>query len=256
MNASLAVPAYAACGFLIVLSAWLRSTRPAPLALIVLLFVTLGGPLSAHLSGAAHRYSDGLMLASKITHLQLLTVGVAVWLLVTHALSSRAADSVPRLSECVVNSIIAIAIGAGISLGFRAADADPLTGAGRDLRVVLFSFPLCVAAAFFRDHRSTDAMLPAWLRRAETSGCTSVMTLGLALLYLGELFPFPTYALHGWKLAATLAVPSALALVIVGCVPHVYCAQGAGANAARKQLVGGHGGRDLSDRVEAGHPVL
>jgi hypothetical protein len=258
MNASLAVPAYAACGFLIVLYAWVRSTRPAHLVLLLLLYAALGGPLLAYLPGVAHRYADGLTLAKKITHLQLLTVGVTVWLLVRHALFSRAADSAPRLSEYLGNSIIAVAIGAGISVGFHAGDADPLTGAGRDLRVILFSFPLCLAVAFFRDHRSEDAMVPAWLRRAETSLCTSVMTLGLALLYLGQLFPFPTYALHGWRLAATLAVPSALALVIVGCVPHVYCAQGAGVTGAAKQPAGGYAGRSAGGGPVAvsGHPVL
>jgi hypothetical protein len=241
MSASLAAPAYAACGFLIVLYAWLRSTRPAHLALVLLLYVALGGPLLAHLPGVPHRYTDGLLPASKVLHLQLLTVGVTVWLIVTHALSRRAADSAPRLAEYVGNSIIAIVIGSAISLGFHAGDADPLTGAGRDLRLILFSFPLCIAAAFFRDHRSEDAMVPAWLRRAETSGCTLVMTLGLALLYLGQFFPFPTDALHGWRLVATLAVPSTLAVVIVGCVPH--CAQRVGANAATNRPVGGHRAR-------------
>jgi len=215
MNASLAVPAYAACGFLIVLYAWLRSTRPAHLALVLLLYVALGGPL---------------LPASKVLHLQLLTLGVTVWLITNHALSRRAADSAPRLAEYVGNSIIAIVIGAGVSLGFHAGDMDPLTGAGRDLRLILFSFPLCIAAAFFRDHRSEDATVPAWLRRAEASGCTLVMTLGLALLYLGQFFPFPADALHGWRLAATLAVPSTLAVVIVGCVPR--CAQRVGGNPA------------------------
>ena len=52
----------------------------------------------------------------------------------------------------------------------------------------------------------------------------------LALLYLGQFFPFPADALHGWRLAATLAVPSTLAVVIVGCVPR--CAQRVGGNPA------------------------
>jgi hypothetical protein len=254
MSANLAVSAYALCGFLIVLYAWVRSARPARLVLVLLLYVALGGLLLAYLPGLARRYTDGLAPATKLAHLQLVTVGVTVWLLVTHAIASRAADSPPRFFFYVVSGIIAVTTGALISLGFHSPDGDQLMGAGRDLRAILFSVPLCVSAAFFRDHRSKQAMVPAWLQRAETSGCTAVMILGLVLLYLGELFPFPTDALHGWRLAAMLAVPSALAVVIVGCVPHR--AQGAGANAARKQLVGGHGGRDLSDRVEAGRPVL
>jgi len=85
-----------------------------------------------------------------------------------------------------------------------------------------------------------------------------VMTLGLALLYLGELFPFPTYPLHGWKLAASLAVPSTLALVIVGCVPRVYCAQVAGAPSAAKQPARRYAGRSTGGGPVAvsGHPVL
>jgi hypothetical protein len=258
MNASLAVPAYAACGLLIVLYAWVRSARPVKLVLVSLFYVALGGALLAYLPGVARRYPDGLTLASKITHLQLLTVAVMVWLLVRHALSSRAADSAPRLSQYVVNSIIAIAIGAGISLGFHAGDAAPLTGAGRDLRVILFSFPLCLAAAFFRDCRIENATLPAWLRGAEIFGCTLVMTSGLALLYLGALFPFPTHALQGWKLAATLAVPSTLALVIVGCGPRVYCARGVAATDVAKPSAGGYAGRGAGGEPVAasGHPVF
>ena len=256
MSANLAVSAYALCGFLIVFYAWVRSARPARLVPVLLLYVALGGLLLAYLPGVARRYTDGLAPASKIAHLQLVTVGVTVWLLVTHALSRRAADSPPRFFAYVVSGIIAVTTGALISLGFHSPDGDQLMGAGRYLRAILFSVPLCVAAAFFRDHRSKDAMVPAWLKRAETSGCTSVMILGLALLYLGELFPFPTDALHGWRLAAMLAVPSALAVVIVGCVPHR--AQRVGATGAAKQPVRGCADRSAGGDPVAvsGHPVL
>jgi hypothetical protein len=84
------------------------------------------------------------------------------------------------------------------------------------------------------------------------------MALGIALLYLDQMFPFPTHALQGWRLAAMLAVPSTLALVIVGCVPRICRTQGAGANGAAKQPVGGYGGRSAGGDPVAvsGHPVL
>ena len=111
-------------------------------------------------------------------------------------------------------------IAAGISLVFRSGDAEPLVGTGRDLRVVLLSFPLCAAVAFFRDHWAEDTTRPAWLRRAETAGCASVMALGIALLFFGELFPFATDVLQGRRLAALVALSSSLAVMIGACVPY------------------------------------
>jgi hypothetical protein len=228
MSANLAVLAYAVCGFLIVVSAWVRSIRPASVAIALLVYVALGGPLFAHFASVVHLRPSGLTMSSKIAHVQLVTIGIMVWLIVRYAFASRAAGDPPRFSGFVMNCFIMVLTGAGICFAFHVGDADPLSGAGRDLWVILFSFPLCVAAAFFRDHRVEGAKLPAWLRLGETWGCTSVMALGLASLYLGESFPFPTDTLQGWRLAAMLAFPSVMALVIGGCVPYFDRVEGIG----------------------------
>jgi hypothetical protein len=172
MNGSLPVLAYAACGFLIVVYAWGRSTTPPSrlgVGVALLLYVAAGGPFLAHIASLRHQQVDGLMAASKIAHVQLVTIGLTVWLIVRRAILRRASGDPPRFSGYVVNSVIAFAIGVGICLAFHSGDTDPLAGAGRDLQVILISFPLCAAVACFRDHRAEDLIAPAWLRRAEAS---------------------------------------------------------------------------------------
>jgi uncharacterized protein (DUF1330 family) len=231
VNGNLGILTYAACGFLIVVYAWGRSNvPPANLRLVLLVYLALGGPLFVHTASAAHRQGGGLMVAGKIAHVQLVTIGMAVWLMQRHASFNRKPGDPPRFSAYLANSIIAAILAAGISFVFHSGDADPLSSTGRDLRVVLVSFPLCAAVAFFRDHWTGDTTRPAWLRRTETAGCVSVMALGIALLVFGELLPFATDMLRGWKLAVVIALSSALALMIGSCVPHTCSADDAGAD--------------------------
>jgi hypothetical protein len=178
------------------------------------------------MASAGHQQPGELMSARRVAHVQLVTVGLMVWLIVHRAFSCRASGDAARFSAFVVNSRLAIAVGAGVCVAIHAGDADPLAGAGRDLRVILIGFPLCAAVTFFRDHRAPDMATPAWLARAETSGCMSVMALGLALLYLGQLCPFPIDALQGWRLAAVLTLPGTMALVIGGCALPIDRADG------------------------------
>jgi hypothetical protein len=232
VNGSLGVLAYAACGFLIVVYAWGRSNVPPPnLRLVLLVYLALGGPLFAHAVSGANQQASVVMVAGKIAHVQLVTIGMAVWLMQRHAYFSRKPGDPPRFSAYLANSIIAAILAAGISLVFHSGDVDPLASTGRDLRLILLSFPLCAAVAFFRDHWAGDTTRPAWLRRTETAGCVSVMALGIALLIFGNLFPFATDVLRGWRLAVVIALSSALALMIGGCVPHTRSADDAGADA-------------------------
>src|SRR5262245_38655278 len=219
MNGNVVVLAYAACGFLIVVYAWGWSNMPPPnLRLVLLVYLALGGPLFARAAGGMHQQPGSLMMAGKIAHVQLVTIGMAVWLMQRYAYFSRVPGRAPGFSAYIANSIVAALAAAGVSLIFHSADPDPLVSAGNDLRGVLLSFPLCAAAAFFRDHWAGDTTRPAGLRRVETAGCVSVMVLGIALLFLVELFPLAT-VFQGWKLGVLIALASAMALIIGTCVP-------------------------------------
>jgi hypothetical protein len=222
MNGNMVVLAYAACGFLIVVYAWGRSKVPPPnLRLVLLVYLGLGGPLFAHAVSGTQQQPGGLMVAGKIAHVQLVTIGMAVWLMQRHAYFNRVPGNAPCFSAYIANSIVAALAAAGVSLIFHSGDADPLAGAGYDLRGILLSFPLCAAAAFFRDHSPGDITRPAGWRRAETAGCVSVMVLGIALLFFAELFPLAN-VLPGWRLGVLIALSSAIALTIGSCVPGIH----------------------------------
>jgi len=221
MSGNVVVLAYAACGFLIVVYAWGWSNMPPPnLRLVLLVYLALGGPLFAHAAGGMHQQPGSLMMAGKIAHVQLVTIGMSVWLMQRYAYFSRVPGEPPGFSAYIANSIVAALAAAGISLLFHSVDPDPLVSAGYDLRGVLLSFPLCAAAAFFRDHWAGDTTRPPGLRCVETAGCVLVMVLGIALLFFVELFPLAA-VFQGWRLGLLIALSSAMALIIGSCVPGI-----------------------------------
>jgi hypothetical protein len=156
------------------------------------------------------------MIPRTIARLQLLTEALCC------LMTRRAvADGAPSFSGFVVKSFAAILIGLGISLVIHAVAGDPPAEATHDLRSIVFGLPLCLAAAFFRDHQVVDRKLPTWLRCAEESGCTTTMVLGLLMLYLGQIVPLPIDTLHGWRFGVTMTLPASLAIVIGACVPYI-----------------------------------
>jgi hypothetical protein len=185
----------------------------------LLVYLALGGPLFAHAVGGMHQQPGGLMVAGKIAHMQLVTIGMAVWLMQRHAYFNRMPGGAPGFSAYIANSIVAALAAASVILVFHSGDAEPLAGTWYDLRGVLLSFPLCAAAAFFRDHWAGDTTRPAGLRRVETAGCVAVMVLGIALLFFGELFPLAADSLQGWRLGVLVILSSSLAIMIGTCVP-------------------------------------
>jgi hypothetical protein len=94
--------------------------------------------------------------------------------------------------------------------------------AGNALPPSHLSFPLCTAVALCGDDWVEGTAPPAWLRFAEAPGCTSVMALSIALLYFGDMLTFRAGALTARALGLLIVLPSGLALVIGGYVPHIY----------------------------------
>ena len=77
VSGNVGLAAYATCGFVIVVYAWRRSSVQACKLWIVLLAdLALGGPLLAQAAPAS-----GLTTTGRIAHLQLLTIGMTVWLM-------------------------------------------------------------------------------------------------------------------------------------------------------------------------------
>jgi MFS family permease len=166
-----------------------------------------------------------------------LTVGVTVWLLQRYSFFRREPGEPLRFFAYVVNGIIAAAVAAGICLAFHLDDPDPLAASHGDLPLVLLTFLLCTAVAACCDDWVADKAPPVWWRVAEAAGCALVMAAGMGIVvtYLSDSLPFSIAALPAWKVALLVTMPSALALVIGACVPHIYRSAWRAATARRQQ---------------------
>jgi hypothetical protein len=145
-----------ACGFVIVVYAWRSCAQPCKRGLILFAYLFLGGPLFAQVAILTRPLSGGLTATGRIAHIRLLTIGMMVWPMQRQAYLTPAPVDPPRLSSQIVNSLIAAVIAIGLCFVFHSGTEDPMIATGRDMRVILLSFPLCAAVAFFRDHWAGD----------------------------------------------------------------------------------------------------
>jgi hypothetical protein len=209
------------------------------LALGVFIYLVLAIPFFGQVMGMSDQQTGGLTTAAKVTLVRLLTVGVTVWLLQRYAFFRREPGEPLRFFAYVVNGIIAAVVAAGICLAFHLGDPDPWTASHGDLPLILLSFLLCTAVAACCDDWVEDKAPPVWWRFAEAAGCALVMAAGMGIImtYLGETLPPPlrVAALPAWKIALLVTMPSALALVIGACVPHIYRSAWRAATARRQQ---------------------
>jgi hypothetical protein len=151
--------------------AWGRShPQPCKLGITLRAYLALGGPLFAQGATLTHQPVGGLTATGRIAHVQLLTIGMVVWLMHRQTYLTPRSTDPPRFSAQITNCLIAVLIAVGICFVFYSGTEARKTGTGRDLRIILSSVPLCAAAAFFRDHWAGDASRPGWLRRVEAAG--------------------------------------------------------------------------------------
>ena len=207
------------------------------LALGVFFYLVLAIPFFALLMGMPQQQAGGLLVAAKVTLARLSTVALTVWLLQRHAFFRREPGEPPRFFAYAVNGAICAAAAAGVCLVFHFADADPLAGARGDLPLILLTFLLCTAVAACCEDWVGETTPPVWWRPAEAAGCALAMAagMGIVVVYMPDLLPFPVAALPAWKLAVLIAMPSALALVIGACVPHIYRSARRAATARREE---------------------
>jgi hypothetical protein len=189
------------------------------LALAMFVYLVVVSVFLAHLPGAPHSAENSLLMCGKITLARLFAVAVTVWLMQNFPKLHRSPGETPHYFAYVVCGVIAGAASAGVCLIFRIEDASPLVGLGNDLPVILLSGILCAMVALCCDDWPGDAIPPARLRWAEAAACGSVMAVGIALIYAANLLPleFPPLMLAAW-----IGLPTIMALVIGGWVPHIY----------------------------------
>jgi type IV secretory pathway TrbD component len=203
------------------------------LALCVFLYLAAVGVIFAHMPGVPQQSEGGLVMSAKIALVRLVAVGVTVWLMQRIAFFRRQRGDPPRFFAYVLCGVIASAVAVGVCLFFDLSNSDLLGVVHRDLPLVLLSGVLCAAIAFCCDDWVEDTAPPVWLRFAEAACCGAVVAMGALLVYYGDLLPMPTTDWPRWMLAAWIVLPSVLAMVIGGCVPHIYRSARRAANARR-----------------------
>ena len=181
------------------------------------------------------QHAAGLMTAVKVTSVRLGTIALTVWLMQRYAFFHRVPGDPPRFFAYVLNGLIAAAVAAGIGLLFHPGNPDPL--AAGDVAPILLSSLMCMALALCCDDWVADTMPPGWLRLAEAAGCAVAVGLGMVLIvvFLPEALKIPSDKLVGLTLVMLFAFPSALALMIGGCVPHIYRSARRAATARRDE---------------------
>jgi hypothetical protein len=177
----------------------------------------------------------GLMTAVKVTSIRLGTIALTVWLMQRYPFFRRAPGDPPRFFAYALNGLIAAAVAAGIGLAFHLGNPNPL--AAGDLAPIVLSFMMCTALALCCDDCVAETVPPIWLRLAEAAACSIAVALGMALIvtYLPEALLIPSARLSGSTLVMLFAFPSALALMIGGCVPHIYRSARRAATARRDE---------------------
>jgi MFS family permease len=207
------------------------------LALGIFLYLVLAIPFFGQVMDLSHQQTGGLTTAAKVTLVRLLTVGVTVWLLQRYAFFRREPGEPLRFFAYVVNGVLAAVVSAGICLAFHLDDPDPLAASHGDIPLILLTFLLCTAVAACCNDWVKDQAPPLWWRFAEAAGCGLVMAAGMGIVvtYLSGTLPFPVAKLEAWQIALLVAMPSALAMVIGACVPHIYRSAWRAATVRRQQ---------------------
>jgi len=190
------------------------------LAVALFLYLILAGWVFAYVAKITQEPIHGVLMASKITLVRVLTIGTTIWLMQRFPFFRRAPGDPPRFFAYLVNGVIAAAVAYAISQPFEQIHA------GSPLAPTLLSFTLCATVAFCCDDWIEDATPPAWLRFAEATGCALIMAVSMTLLYFSRLLSFPPESQQPLLLPLLISLPSGLAFVIGGYVPHLYrCAR-------------------------------
>jgi hypothetical protein len=177
----------------------------------------------SHLPHVAHPPGSGIVMALKVALARLITIGVVIWLMQRFAFFRRKLGDPPKYFAYVISGVITSAVAAAVCLPFVIGNPDgPLNAMRDNLPVIALSAMLCAILAFCCDDWPKDSAAPIRLRFAEAGGCAAVVAFGTSLMYFGDMLPTQIGDLTGWMAVAWIVLPSTMALIIGGFVPHIY----------------------------------
>ena len=184
-------------------------------------------------AGAPDQAPIGLAIPSKIALARVAAVGLTVWLMQRYAFFRRSAGEPPRYHAYLLNGLLAGVLAAIVCVAFHFGNAA-LTR--EDIPVITLSVLLCTAVALCCDDSPDEPARPHRLRVLEALGCGAVMASGTGILYFLKLLPVAG-TMSGGMLAAWIALPTAMAMMIGGFVPHIYRRARVAAAARRDEAV-------------------
>ncbi len=189
-------------------------------------FVYLGGlsVFFVHLAGPGQQAQPALMMAFKIALARVASISVVIVLMQKFAFFRRAAGESRKYFAYVVCGVISAVFAAFVCLPFAFGYSGGFSaGVQSSVPVVTLSGLLCVVIAFCCDNYPNDNVeVPGWARLVEAAACGAMMALGASFFYFGGLMPPGMRIMGGGMVAAWIAMPSIMALVIGASVPHIY----------------------------------
>lgn len=180
-----------------------------------LLLVTI---VFSYANGGPDRSGIQLMIPSKIALARIATVIMTIWLIQRFTFFRRSAGEPMRYHAYLLAGIIAGVTAAAVCVAFHFGTASLTLD---DVPVIALSALLCAAVALCCDDSPEEPMRPVRLRLIEALGCGAAMAAGTALLYAVRAMPVAG-GMSGWVLAAWITLPTAMAMMIGGFVPHIY----------------------------------
>ena len=184
----------------------------------IFLYLLLVSLVFSYATGGPDQMPVGLALPSKIALARIAAVGLTVWLMQRYTFFHRAPGEPPRYHAYLLNGMIAGALAAVVCVLFHLGTP---TLSREDIPVITLSALLCTAVALCCDDSPAEAAPRPRLRLLEAIGCGAVVAIATILLYSLRLMPVAS-SMSGWNLAAWITLPSAMAMMIGGFVPHIY----------------------------------
>lgn len=194
-------------------------------ALALGIFVYLGvlTVFFSHLPDVSQTAAGGLVMAFRVAIARLAAISVMIWLMQRFSFFRRASGEPHKYFAYFVCGVITSAVAAAACVPFALSYATGfVSGMADGIAVVFLTGILCAVLAFCCDDWPEDSTPPRWLRPVEAMASGAVMAFGTSLIYYGGWMPPSMHDLHGWMVVAWIALPSAMAVMIGACVPHIY----------------------------------
>jgi hypothetical protein len=199
------------------------------------LYLVVGTVAFSYRAGGIEHMKTGLMLAAQIGAARLATIALTIWLMQRYPFFRRESGQQRPYFAYLVNAIFAGIMAGGVCGLFDLVDKT-FPGV-QDVRISILSGMTCFVIALCCDSWSADTDPPRWLRPTEALACGATMAMGTLFFYFLDLAPSPGVPGLSPALLLTIwiALPSTLAMVIGGFVPHIYRAARRAAAARRDE---------------------